>query len=213
MCLTLATGLAAMSGVMGAVGSIASANAQAKAYKQQAEIAQYNARLAELQGVRELEKGARDEQRFRRKARQFQATQRSQLAASGTQLAGSALSVLADTASGIEQDAAVLRYNTLQNKWQRDVQAVNYRNEASMARANASNAMTAGVIGAFGGLLNTGADIAGMNAFARQIGNTSNGVIAINNNNFEQAYLFNRGLRYNDWSRYYQLYGGGRYGF
>ena len=164
MCLPVA--LAAAGGLMGAASSVAQGNAQAKAYEAQAKIAQQNARLAELQGVRELEKGAREEARFKQQQRQFQGTQRAQLAASGMQMSGSALSVLADTASGIEQDAAMLRFNTLQDKYARDVQAVNFRNEASAMSANAKNARTAGYIGGAASLIGTGLTIAGMTAKA-----------------------------------------------
>ena len=156
--------LTAASGLIGAAGSVAQGNAQAKAYEQQAQVARQNARLAELQGERELERGAREEQRFRRQQRQFQGTQRAQLAASGVQMGGSALSVLADTASGIEEDAAMIRFNTLQSNWERDAQAVNFRNEASAADASASNAKRAGQLGAFGSLLGAGLGIAGMTA-------------------------------------------------
>lgn len=162
MCLPVA--LAAAGGLIGAAGSVAQGNAQARAYEAQAKIAQQNARLAELHGEREMERGAREETRFRQQARQFQGTQRAQLAASGVQLGGSALSVLADTAQGIEEDAAMIRFNTLQDKWERDVQAVNFRNEASAMNANAGNARTAGQIGAFSTLLGTGLSIAGMTA-------------------------------------------------
>ena len=156
--------LTAASGLIGAAGSVAQGNAQARAYEAQAQAAQQNARLAELQGERELEKGAREEQRFRRQQRQFQGTQRAALAASGVQMGGSALSVLADTASGIEEDAAMIRFNTLQSKWERDAQAVNFRNEANAMSANADNARSAGRIGAFSTLLGTGLGIAGMTA-------------------------------------------------
>jgi hypothetical protein len=162
MCIPVA--LAVAGGLAGAAGSVIQGNAQAKAYEQQAQVAQQNARLAELQGERELERGAREEQRFRRQQRQFQGTQRAALAASGVQMGGSALSVLADTAQGIEEDAAMLRFNTLQNKWERDAQAVNFINEANAARANASNARNAGRIGAFTTLLTSGLNIAGMTA-------------------------------------------------
>ncbi|MBR1604421.1 MAG: hypothetical protein IJ667_13405 [Synergistaceae bacterium] len=164
MCVTLAAGLAAAGGLFGAAGSIMQGRAQAKAYEQQAKIANHNARLAQLQGVRELEKGAREEQRFRRKARQFQSSQRSLLAASGLQQTGSVLNVLSDTSSGIEEDASMIRFNTLQNKWQRDAQAVNFMNEASAMRANASNAKTAGYMGGLTTLLGTGLQVAGMTA-------------------------------------------------
>lgn len=182
----LATALAVGGGLFSAAGSIMQGRAQSKAYEQQAKIASQNARLARLQGIRELEKGARDEQRFRRKARQFQATQRSALAASGVQMGGSALNVLADTASGIEEDASMIRFNTLQNKWQRDVQATNFLNEASAMRANASNAKTAGYIGGFASLLSTGARIAGMTA--KPAGGSS---FTGNNSIYIKPYQFN----------------------
>lgn len=162
MCIPVA--LAVAGGLAGAAGSVIQGNAQAKAYEQQAQVAQQNARLAELQGERELERGAREEQRFRRQQRQFQGTQRAALAASGVQMGGSALSVLADTAQGIEEDAAMIRFNTLQSKWERDAQAVNFINEANAARANASNAKTAGRLGVFTTLLTSGLNIAGMTA-------------------------------------------------
>jgi hypothetical protein len=136
--------------------------AQAQAAAAEARVAQQNARLAELQGIEELKKGAREEQKFRREARQFQGSQRSALAASGTQMSGSALSVLADTAQGIEEDAATLRFNTLQAKYGHDINALNFKNQASAARAASKNAKTAGWIGGFTSLLSTGGQVLGM---------------------------------------------------
>lgn len=161
MCLPV---LAIAGGLVSAAGSVIQGNAQAKAYKAQAQVAENNARLAELQGARELERGAREEQKFRRQARQFQSSQRTALAASGAQVGGSALSVLADTNRGIAEDATTIRFNTLQNKYERDVQAVNFRNEASAARSSAKNAKMAGWIGGFTSLLSTGVQVAGMRA-------------------------------------------------
>ena len=194
----LATALAIGGGLFGAAGSIMQGRAQAKAYEQQAKIANHNARLAQLQGVRELEKGAREEQRFRRKARQFQGTQRSLLAASGLQQTGSVLNVLSDTSSGIEEDASMIRFNTLQNKWQRDAQAVNFMNEASAMRANASNAKTAGYIGGLTTLLNAGVQVAGLNVKPQSGGNvastTSNSIKIEKNYNPNDIWNFMAGI-------------------
>lgn len=156
--------IAIAGGLISAAGSVMAGNAQAAAYEAQAKVAQQNARLAELQGVEELKKGAREEERFRREARQFQSSQRTALAASGAQVSGAALSVLADTAMGIEDDATTIRFNTLQSKYGRDVEALNFRNQASAARASAKNARTAGWIGGFTTLLGTGGQVAGMTA-------------------------------------------------
>ena len=156
--------IAVAGGLLSAAGSVMAGNAQAAVYEAQAKVAQQNARLAELQGVEELKRGAREEERFRQQARQFQSSQRTAMAASGAQVSGSALSVLADTAMGIEDDATTIRFNTLQSKYGRDVEALNFRNQASAARASAKNARTAGWIGGFTTLLSTGGQVAGMTA-------------------------------------------------
>ena len=157
MALTVAGGL------FSAASSVMAGQAQARAYEAQAKMAEYNARAAERQGVEALKAGAREEERFRRQARQFQSSQRTAIAASGAQVSGSALSVLADTAMGIEQDADTIRFNTLKDKLGFDVQRTNFTNQASADRTSAKNARTAGWMGGFTSLLGTGAQtLAGM---------------------------------------------------
>ena len=80
---------------------------------------------------------------------------------------------------GIEQDTATIRYNTLQSKWGHDVNAVNYRNQASMARASAKNAKTAGWIGAISGLLSAAGGVAGMTPTAGTGAKVSGGTITM----------------------------------
>lgn len=65
---------------------------------------------------------------------------------------------------GIEEDATTIRFNTLQSKYARDVEALNFRNQASAARASAKNARTAGWIGGLTSVLSTGGQVAGMSA-------------------------------------------------
>lgn len=146
-------------GLVSAASSVAAGNAQASAYEAQAKMAQQNARLAELQGIRELEAGSRQEQQLRREGRAVYGSQIAQAGASGTAISGSALNILADTQTGIEEDANALRFQTLQSKWGYDVQGSNFRNEASMARASAKNARTSGWIGAISSGLGTAANI------------------------------------------------------
>ena len=154
--------IAVAGGLISAAGSVMAGQAQAKAYEAQAKVAQQNARLAELQGVEDLKKGAREESQFRQQARQFQSSQRTAMAASGAQMSGSALNVLADTSQGIEEDATTIRFNTLQRKYGYDMNALNFRNEASAAKASAKNAKTAGWLGGFTTLLSTGGQVLGM---------------------------------------------------
>ena len=155
--------LTVVGGLFSAASSVMAGQAQARAYEAEAKMAEYNARMAERQGVEALKAGAREEERFRQQARQFQSSQRTAIAASGAQVSGSALSVLADTAQGIEQDADTLRFNTLKDKWGFDVQRTNFTNQANAARTSAKNARTAGWIGGVTSILGTGAQaVAGL---------------------------------------------------
>lgn len=148
--------LTVVGGLFSAASSVMAGQAQARAYEAEAKMAEYNAKMAERQGVEALKAGAREEERFRQQARQFQSSQRTAIAASGTQVSGSALSVLADTAQGIEQDADTIRFNTLKDKWGFDVQRTNFINQANAARTSAKNARTAGWIGGVTSILGTG---------------------------------------------------------
>ena len=194
--------LAVAGTLFSAAGSVAQGRAQAKVYEAQAKIASQNARLAELQGRQELEKGAREEANFRRQARQFQSSQRTRLAASGSQLSGSALSILSDTASGIEQDANVIRFNTLQSKYSRDVQAMNFRNEASVARTKAKNSRDAGKFGGLTTLLGIGNQIAGIKSDVPTGAEINGGSITLASKNKD----------YYSWHVQTGLYSSGRYG-
>jgi hypothetical protein len=87
----------------------------------------------------------------------MQGSQRAVLAASGVEVdSGSALDIQEATGREGEQDAAIIMYNAEREAWGYGVQATNYRNAASAARAEGKNAMTAGIIGAGTSLLSVG---------------------------------------------------------
>lgn len=151
----LVSALKIAGGVLGAYSAYAGASAQASSAKATAAIADANARNAEAQSNETLARGAREERMFRQRAAQQSAAQESQLAASGAQLSGSALNVMGDTRIGIEEDVAALRYNVAQERWAQQVQAVNFRNQASAARSSAKNAKIAGALGVGTALLGT----------------------------------------------------------
>ena len=188
-----------ISGALSAASSIYQGQQQAKALQTQAasydaaaKIAEGNRRTSELLASETLKEGARDEEKFRRQARQFAASQEARLAGSGAQLSGSPLNVMADTAMGIEQDAAQIRYNTLKDRWGHEVQAVNFLNEARAARDNAANARSAasgakkaGFLGAATSILGTATNVwsaTPMNATAK------GGIIKIENPSPAWAY-------------------------
>ena len=182
-------------GALGAVSSIYQGESQARAYRAQAQAAEGNRRTSELLAREALQEGAREEKQFRRQARQFAASQEAALAGSGAQMSGSALNVTADTAMGIEEDAAMIRYNTLKNKWGYDVQAVNFANEARSARSAARGARTAGLFGAATSILGAGTNIW---AAGQQNLTAGSGVIqagAPNHHNWHDWYHPQAGMR------------------
>jgi hypothetical protein len=147
--------IAAAIGAVGAVGSLMQGQAAKSAANAQAAANETNARLADEQARDAVRRGAYDELKFRRQMSILQGEQRSALAASGVEVdTGSPLALQEASRKEGDQDAAVIRFNAEREAWGHSVQAVNYRNAASAARASGHNAMTAGVIGAGTGLLN-----------------------------------------------------------
>jgi hypothetical protein len=115
--------------------------AQSEQFRKEAKIAEENKKTAEWQASESLRRGARDEKRLRLQARQFAESQRARFGASGLVMSGSPLNVMADTAQGIEEDAAVTRLNTLRERWGFVMDARNYENQAEASEVSALNAL------------------------------------------------------------------------
>ena len=166
MCTMLAT-------VIGAAGTLMQGMAANSAAKAQAAAANQNARIAEAQAHDAIERGGQEELRLRRQMAQLQGTQRSALAASGMDIdSGSALDVQDASMREGEQDAVAIRFNAAREGWGHQVQAANYRNEASAARAAGRNALFGSIVGAGTSLLSA----AGPGTWTK---NTTSGVKAV----------------------------------
>jgi hypothetical protein len=154
--------IAAAIGAVGAVGSLMQGQAAKSAAMAQASANEQNARIADEQARDAVRRGAYEELKFRRQAAILQGQQRSMLAASGVEVdTGSPLAIQDASRREADQDAAVIRFDAEREAWAHGVQATNYRNAASAARAEGRNAMTAGLIGAGTGLLSVGGEYAG----------------------------------------------------
>ena len=146
-------------GAMSAVGSLVQGYAAKSAANAQAAASEQNAKIADEQARDAVKRGAYDELKLRRQMSILQGQQRSALAASGVEVdTGSSLALQEATRKEGDQDAAVIRFNAEREAWGYGVQATNYRNAASAARAGGKNAMTAGIIGAGTSLLGTAAN-------------------------------------------------------
>lgn len=121
------------------VGSYYSAKGQQSALRFQADIADTNARIAELGAQSELVRGQREEQGTRLKTAHLKSAQRVALAANGIDLGeGSATDILTSTDVMGEIDANTIAANAVRQAWGYRTQGMNFQNEALMKRATAS---------------------------------------------------------------------------
>lgn len=122
-----------------AAGAAQSARANRTSLGFQADVADQNAKLAELQAQSILLRGQQVEQDVLAKGRTLAGDQRATMAANGVDLTeGSPLDILVSTEAATQRDAARTRDNAAQDAWAARVQGTNYRNQASAARSGMS---------------------------------------------------------------------------
>lgn len=144
--------------VASALGSIWQGYTQKQYADAQAAAAEQNARIATQQGHDAVTIGGVREGGMRRQLRQLIGKQMATAAASGVNVnSGSVTDARLSSIDAMERDIDINEMNAQRAKWGYDVQAVNYMNQASAARAAGSNAMTAGIIGAGTSLLSLAA--------------------------------------------------------
>lgn len=120
------------------VGSLYSARSQASGLGHQANLAEINARIADLGAESALEQGKQQVAERTLRAGQERGAQRAALAANGVALnEGSAAEIQASSALIKEIDANTLRANATRSAWGYRMNAGNLRTEAVMARATA----------------------------------------------------------------------------
>jgi hypothetical protein len=147
----LAIAMTLAASVIGGVGQIQQAQAQASAAEYNAKIGDMNAELAERRAKDAIERGTKEEQRKRQEVAQIKAKQQAAMAANGVDISfGSPLDTLVDTAVMGELDALTIRSNTYRESYDHRVDAVNKRSQANLSRMEADAAKTGGYIAALG---------------------------------------------------------------
>lgn len=133
-------GVQAAGAGMSTVGSYYSARNDRLNLGLQADLADTNARIAELGAQSALAQGAREEQRSRLQTAQLKSTQRTAMAANGIDLGeGTAAQVLTATDLMGDLDAETIRANAARSAWGYRTQAVDAKNQALIARAGAKS--------------------------------------------------------------------------
>lgn len=149
----LSTALMIGGGLLSGAGQIASASAQSKAARYNAEVQRQNAMLAERQAKNVLDAGMREEQKQKAMTAQLMAKQQVAQAANGVDVSfGTPLDLMVDTAKQGAIDALTIRTNAYRNYDDVRNQAVASRNQAALYDMEAKNSRTAGILGAFGSM-------------------------------------------------------------
>lgn len=143
----LSTIFSLASSVMGLVGSMNQSNATYQAEMYNRQVAEQNARYAEIRAQDAIERGRIEEQQHRLRVSQIQGQQRVGFGAGGVQVnTGSPLAVVSDTAALGELDALTIRTNADRESFEHKVDAYNFRAQGTAAARTAVNARTAGFI-------------------------------------------------------------------
>jgi hypothetical protein len=124
------------------------------AAEQQSKAATYNAQVADLQAQQAQDAAKLEEEAFRDRAKRIQAQNRAEIGASGVSFEGSPLLVLMENASMAEYEAQRIKYSG-------GARAAGFQSEAALQRFGASQAKTAGLVGAGTSLLSSSGSIAG----------------------------------------------------
>ena len=154
----LTTMLMIGSTVMGAAGAVQQGKAANASAQYNAQVADVNAKLSEIQARDAVARGAIDEQQQRMKTSLTLGQQRAAMAANGVDLKfGSPLDALVDTATMGELDALTIRTNTYREERDIRQQGLNAQGQASMMRAEGAAAKSGGYLSAMGTVLGGGA--------------------------------------------------------
>lgn len=165
MCAPVAVVAAVAGAVLSAGGQIYSgmaANAQGK-YEQQ--VANQNAQLEERSQRDAIDRAETEQLRHYRRLSQALGEARVRNSAAGLDIGfGSAADFESDISLIGYEDSATLAENANKEIMGYDINAANYRNQGSAARARGKAAQTAGFIGAAGTLLSSASQIKKQNA-------------------------------------------------
>lgn len=143
-------GASATIGLMFA-GGITSAKGQYESGKANQELANANARIADIQADDALVRGREAEGIHRKRTKALIGSQRARFGAQGVDINdGSALDVQADAAYLGELDALTIRNNAAREAWGYKVQAEDYRARGRISRMEGAYGAAGTLLGSFG---------------------------------------------------------------
>jgi uncharacterized protein involved in type VI secretion and phage assembly len=145
-----------------AIGQVSAANAQAEQLRAEADIANYNSKIADDNARRELEAASLEEQLQRQKVRRTIGAGNVARAKSGVAATGSSILVQDDSIIQGELDSLLIRHKGQLASNNYKSQSAIFKMQTSQLKSQAKNTKKAGVISAFGTILGGAAGAYGM---------------------------------------------------
>ena len=136
--------------------------AQAAMYNQQARVAEANARISDRKQEQIADQALQERDKMSDKMRLIQGQNTAETGASGLMMAGTPLQLMASSYDEYNKDINNWETNKNNSIYNEYLNGVNYRNEASSARAAASNAKTQGRLQMLGTILSGASSMYGL---------------------------------------------------
>lgn len=139
-----------VSGVIGAIGAIQQANAQAKAAEYDAKVQEKNATIADQNRISSIRQADVDAEDKAREHRRTLSSIRTAYGGSGLTMEGSPLDVMEDSALEAELDVDRIAYEGRARNREGGIQSDSFVQEAQLSRMSGEAAKAAGGISAMG---------------------------------------------------------------
>lgn len=136
--------------------------AQAAMYNQQARVAEANARISDRKQEQIADQALQERDKMSDKMRLIQGQNTAETGASGLMMAGTPLQLMASSYDEYNKDIQNWETNKNNSIYNEYLNGMNYRNEASTARAAASNAKTQSRMAMLGTILSGASSIYGL---------------------------------------------------
>ena len=136
--------------------------AQAAMYNQQARVAEANARISDRKQQQIAEQALQERDKMSDKMRLIQGQNTAETGAGGLMMAGTPLQLMASSYDEYNKDIQNWETNKNNNIYNEYLNGMNYRNEASTARAAASNAKSQTRMAMLGTILSGASSIYGL---------------------------------------------------
>lgn len=131
---------AVIAGIVSAAAAFSQGTAEAAGYEMQAQAADYQARVADINAQASAQQYSAEEERVRREARQVMGAQRAAIAQSGVGFGGSSADIMRQSSIQAELDALNIRYAGSLERTGLLNEAGAQRFNAAQSRANAKMA-------------------------------------------------------------------------